>query len=654
MSAITISCSVSGTIVAGAVSQLELQSLPVVGGTPQEGTTLNVDTSDTWTFAGQPASIIAREYRLMAASTIVLAAQSSPIVPIPVGTGGQTYSLQMRALAVESGGVFSDWITIESGTVLYMAPQATGSLAPVVLSTGEAVQNIDFAPFFIGTDLTYTVQTGPLPLGSTLSGSVLSLATAALFGPSTLVIRATNPAGNADQSLDVTIILGTTVPDAFAPGDWTVTDLGTGDDVRIDIATLPADGGAPLIALQHNIDSAGWVDFTNMPAPGSFDILDQLTINTLSSLRIRAVNTFGAAADSDAKSVTPTLTFGLNSTAEGEIEIEGASGEITITVTSPSAYATYDVGAGPGVFTANSADLASGPLNLAPPQILDDGAPASGETLTSIPGLWIYDGSSAAPSITSQWHRGVAAIAGATQTSYTLGAADEGQDITLEETAIGANGTRSAISAATSVPNSVSNTLVSDAFSSGDGYVLNDDVPTASVDWTAIYQDADITATVTSLGLAEINGDTSANRHIRVGYAGVISNNQAIEVTFDSLMESNRADPVISVRRSGGSTIEGDSVRAFFWSANSRLLLGEFSGGSVVQEITINSVPLTQDDVIRVEVSGTTATVAVNGATVATLTGLAVTGGVPTWGAYLGPNANNYVRFSRAQIEDLT
>lgn len=124
-----------------------------------------------------------------------------------------------------------------------------------------------------------------------------------------------------------------------------------------------------------------------------------------------AVTTTGA--------LTVETPFELTTTADGEIELDGATGVVTVTVTSPSWYANYDAGNGPGVFTFDSADLANGPVNLVPPKVavLND-ADASG-TLTvgdtvgiadppnddSYPGLWVYDPANGTPTVTYQWQQ---------------------------------------------------------------------------------------------------------------------------------------------------------------------------------------------------------------------------------------------------------
>jgi len=152
--------------------------------------------------------------------------------------------------------------------------------------------------------------------------------------------------------------------------------------------------------------------------------------------------------------VAAALVFDLTENASGEAEIDGASGEVTLTVTSPAIYAGYDAGNGPGVFVFNTSDLESGPINLVPPDLVDDGTPDVGEALAVSPALWVYDGDNADPTITYQWLRNGSAIPGAEASTYDLVPADASATISVTEVASGSNGTRSSTSLGVSIPTS--------------------------------------------------------------------------------------------------------------------------------------------------------------------------------------------------------
>lgn len=126
--------------------------------------------------------------------------------------------------------------------------------------------------------------------------------------------RATNAAGpgpwSPSASVETTAI---TVPDAFEAGDWSITSGDEEADVTIN--NLPGDGGDAIIDIEYRLDGGSWVSSSGT---SSFTISD-LTNDQEYDVALRAVNSIGAGAASDTKSVTPEadepagpdLTIGL-------------------------------------------------------------------------------------------------------------------------------------------------------------------------------------------------------------------------------------------------------------------------------------------------------------------------------------------------------
>lgn len=116
------------------------------------------------------------------------------------------------------------------------------------------------------------------------------------------------------------------------------------------------------------------------------------------------------------------------------LEVSAAAAPVEITVTEPAEFA--------GSYTADLADLATGPVNLAPPRV--SGTPAPGAVLDAVAGLWIHDADAGVPSRSWQWQRGGADIPGQTAASYTAVAGDDLLGVGVVETLTDAFGARSA------------------------------------------------------------------------------------------------------------------------------------------------------------------------------------------------------------------
>ena len=119
---------------------------------------------------------------------------------------------------------------------------------------------------------------------------------------------------------------------------------------------------------------------------------------------------------------------------DNTIVVTAETGTIDITITSPAVFA--------GTYQADTADLVSGPVNLAPPVL--SGTLAPGEVLTASDGLWIHDTGAGVPTQSWQWQRAGADIPGETAASYTFQASDIGQGISAVETLTDTAGQRSA------------------------------------------------------------------------------------------------------------------------------------------------------------------------------------------------------------------
>lgn len=213
------------------------------------------------------------------------------------------------------------------------------------------------------------------------------------------------------------------------------------------LASDPTNGGSAITArdLRYSTDEASWTTQNTVSSPVT---LSGLTSATTYFVQTRARNANGAgpwsASASASTGSSTTLVFIENAGNEAELT---AAGTGSITVTAPAGYA------GTTAITIN--DMDGGPVALSPPAIISDGSPAQGETLTATSGLWLYDSAGTAPTLSYQWTRNGADIAGATGTSYGLTATDAGTTIALRETATqAAFGNRNATSISVNVAGS--------------------------------------------------------------------------------------------------------------------------------------------------------------------------------------------------------
>jgi hypothetical protein len=124
-------------------------------------------------------------------------------------------------------------------------------------------------------------------------------------------------------------------------------------------------------------------------------------------------------------------SFALTLLDDGTLSIDGATGAITIEITTPAEFAgtyTQDIDGRP-----LTADLVAADRFVCLVRPVVSGTPFVGLELSAATGLWIYSG--AEPTFTYQWTADGAAIAAATSDTYTLTAGESGQTVAVDVTA---------------------------------------------------------------------------------------------------------------------------------------------------------------------------------------------------------------------------
>jgi hypothetical protein len=219
-------------------------------------TDLSADTSDVWTLGGQKVTVIARDYRLILDGAVVDGPQTDPVCTLPVGSSGRIYSYQVRALVDGANGIFSPWAMVVSGTVIPNATVPDAFQASFwTIAAGATAGTLDINVLSIPSDggsaitaLEYNIDgSGFTPMGDNSLGAyqIDGLTLDQTYALELRAVNGTGPSANSDSKSVTT----NNVPAAFSVGQWGVDDLGTGNDIRITINSLPANSGAPLTRL---------------------------------------------------------------------------------------------------------------------------------------------------------------------------------------------------------------------------------------------------------------------------------------------------------------------------------------------------------------------------------------------------------------------
>ena len=134
---------------------------------------------------------------------------------------------------------------------------------------------------------------------TTIDANGETFAVASDAGTFDIQLRAVNAlgAGNASDTKTVTVA----APDAFVLANWSVAENGTDDGFVITVTTLPDNNGSAIDLVQYRVDGGAWTDTTIDANGETFEVASD--VGTF-DIELRAVNTFGAGATSDTKTVT--------------------------------------------------------------------------------------------------------------------------------------------------------------------------------------------------------------------------------------------------------------------------------------------------------------------------------------------------------------
>lgn len=507
--------------------------------------------------------------------------------------------------------------TFTWSAVLRTQATAADGLGPFSWTVDDTTVNVDATTDFTanGNTLTYTA-TG-LPAGVTIATNGIISGTPTAASSGSIVItgqdeygRETTSTTSHTTALRAQATGGTDLDLSFPEGS-AITSTDLLQNWTANGNTLSFVSVSPSLPAGLSINSSGVLSGT--PTTVTADATYTLTMQ----------DEYGRQT-SDTFTLEITEGFALQPTADGELEIDGATGTVTVTITSPSWYANYDAGNGPGVFTFDSTLLASGPVNIIPPLIerttdadssgttnagdtVGIGAPAS---TTSYPGLWVYDPDVGGLGTASyQWQADAggdgnfADLSGAASSTYTLTSGEAGDDVRAQETLADNGGSRTVSSVAISVEAASPSSSYSDSFDLASGTEI-----TAN-DWAYVSSMSSNPQRITHNGSGALQNTDGTGAELTAIYSGSLtfSDDQYAEIVIDNIGANFLDNPGCVVRMD--SLGNGYSVKKV---KTDELRVYSVSSGTTT-ELDRVTTTIANGDTLRLEAEGTTIRVLVNG-----------------------------------------
>ncbi len=273
-------------------------------------------------------------------------------------------------------------------------------------------------------------------------------------------------------------------------------------------------------------------------------------------------------ADDQDQRTTGQINVTINETSltisvlnDNTMTVTTSNGAFNVTVTTPAAFA--------GTYEADTADLASGPVNLVAPTV--SGTVAVGETLSAAEGLWIHDTAAGTPSQSWQWQRSGADIAGAVTDTYVLQAGDIGLDIAASETLSDSFGARTATSAFVTTGFLPSNdTALLGWWDASDATTITHSAGAVSV-WSDKAGGADLTPTSSpqtpTTGLRSLNGmnalDFNGNSHLQANRTFPASGDVAFHMALEIDIITSLFEAVLAVDANNDFQVDANSASQF-------------------------------------------------------------------------------------------
>ena len=451
---------------AASVEAPALRTAPALAGpagAPAETVAIGAPvTLDPGAWDGTPAPSLAVAWLLDGA--VVAGATGLSYVPQPADDGR---SLSARVTATNTAG--SAAAETAPRAIVHAAPTVVASLADVTADVGAAPVTVEAAAAFAGAAITFAVSGTGATIDS--ASGVVTIATDQLLDGERITVTATNSGGSAQASFAASVratppvcerqpalvepaVVGSAV--ALDPGAWAgVPAPELAIAWLLDGAVLDGATGAsytPALADEGRSLSAR-VRATNAAGEASAETAALAIVHAAPTV-VAALADLGLFVGDAATVVEAAAAFagsalvfaveggGATVDAKGRISIPAtAAGSATVTVT-----ATNSGGSAQVSFVATVSIRIVPPVLALAPVLAGTGR--VGEPVTVSAGSW---SGVPTPSTSVAWLRDGTAIAGATGTSYTPVAADDGKSLSARVTATNVGGSAEMVTAALSI-----------------------------------------------------------------------------------------------------------------------------------------------------------------------------------------------------------
>ncbi|MEQ5793129.1 hypothetical protein LZ686_00575 [Paracoccus sp. NFXS7] len=277
----------------------QFTSMPSLLGSTALGGTITINLGAA---SGVPAPVLSGTLSRPGVSPVAVTQGQQ----ITIASGDQGGSLSLTAVATNSQGT-------DTETVARSVPAAEPTTAPAITSS----------PVITGS------ATAGGTLSSTLgaaSGNPAPNATRQWLADGVAIAGATgatlDTTGRAGQSISlrvtwsngigstavatsnaIAIVAAATAPVPFAAGDWSLATGLEANQLVVNIASLPANGGSQITAIQYSANGGTWTALPGGAGTGP-RTLTMPAAATSYSIRLRAVNAVGNSTPGDTKTAT--------------------------------------------------------------------------------------------------------------------------------------------------------------------------------------------------------------------------------------------------------------------------------------------------------------------------------------------------------------